>query len=434
MGRVRLLGALVVLLALLAFVSGNGKVLLPALPLVAYLGAGVLSRPRRVRLVAERTLGVPRTAAQAEVDVQVGVLNQGDRIEELLLVDEIPASLSCTGGSTRSFVSLAPGEKVEWSYTVSGKRGEHRWQRVLAETWGHCELLGGRAELESESALLVLPVAERLPPLRIRPRQTRGFSGPIPARAAGPGVSFFGVRDYRMGDPLRWINWRMSSRTEGGLFANEFEQEKVADVGVVLDTRARSYPEHPHDGLFEAAVLAAVSLADLFLSEGNRVALLVYGHSWERVHPGYGKVQRERIRLQLARARTGTNYALQSLAYLPTRMFPPRSQIIMVSPLLPEDREVLVAIRSMGYSLLLVSPDPLDDEVRRRAAAPGGRAQEDFSSALRFAGLERAVAFAALRRAGIVVMDWQCGPVPGASLRSCIARHYAVHLGEELAR
>ncbi len=246
-------------------------------------------------------------------------------------------------------------------------------------------------------------------------------------------MSFFGVRDYRTGDPLRWINWRMSSRSAGGLFANEFEQEKVADVGIVLDARARSYPEHPHEGLFEAAVLAAGSLADLFLSEGNRVALLVYGHSWERVQPGYGKVQRERIRTQLARARTGTNYALQSLTYLPTRMFPPRSQIVMVSPLLPEDRDVLVAIRSMGYSLLLVSPDPADEEVRRRAPAPAGRADDAFRSALRFAGLERAIVFASLRRAGIVVMDWQCGAAPGASLKGCIARHHAVFPGGEHA-
>ncbi len=181
MGRVRLLGALVFLLALLAFVSGNGKVLVPALPLIVYLGAGFLSRPRRLRLASERSLGVPRASTGAEVDVRVSVRNEGDlRIEELLLVDHVPSSLACTGGSTRSFVSLGPGEEVAWSYTVSGRRGEHRWEGTLAEARGHCELLGARTELENESALLVLPEEERLPPLRIRPRQTRGFAGPIP--------------------------------------------------------------------------------------------------------------------------------------------------------------------------------------------------------------------------------------------------------------
>jgi uncharacterized protein (DUF58 family) len=237
-----------------------------------------------------------------------------------------------------------------------------------------------------------------------------------------------------MGDPLRWINWRLSSRSARGLFTNEFEQERIADVGIVLDAREKSYPAHPHEDLFEAAVLAAGSLADFFLSEGNRVALLVYGHSWERVHSGYGKVQRERIREQLARARTGTNYALQSLTYLPTRMFPARSQIVMVSPLVPEDRAVLMAIRSMGYSLLVVSPDPADEEMRRRGHARGDDRDTAVRTAIRIVHLERALLFASLRRAGIVVMDWQCGASPGATLRSCIARQHPVHLGEGLVR
>ena len=56
-------------------------------------------------------------------------------------------------------------------------------------------------------------------------------------------MSFWGVREYQMGDSLRHINWKIAARRmiaarqAQELFTNEFEQERIADVGLILDAR-----------------------------------------------------------------------------------------------------------------------------------------------------------------------------------------------------
>ena len=108
--------------------------------------------------------------------------------------------------------------------------------------------------------------------------------GPSPPGQVAAGTDFFGVREYQPGDPPSAINWRTSARYVDKLYANEFQQERVADVGIVLDGRLRTNEFARGHSLFEYSVQAAASLADALLNQGNRVGLLVYatyfgGHS-----------------------------------------------------------------------------------------------------------------------------------------------------------
>jgi uncharacterized protein (DUF58 family) len=408
----RLILVLVALVSACALAALDGRVLAVALPLLAYVGAGLAASPREVRLRAVRSLERTRIGHGESVEVTVTVVNEGPPIGELQLVDRVPAPLRVAEGSPRLAASLPAGGEVRWRYTVIGARGEHLWEGLGAEAAGFGGLFQTRESLPLQSRLLVLPVAERLSAPRIRPLQTRGFAGPIPSRLAGSGTQFLGVREYRLGDPLGRINGRLAARAAGALYTNEFEQERIADVGLVLDTRAQSYLGSAGGHLFEAGVGAALSLADAFLKEGNRVALLGYGHGIGRVGPGLGKVQLRRITAALAHATTGWNYALESLDNLPTRMFPARSQVVMVTPLLAGDAYALRALRARGYSLLVVSPEDRPD-----TASPGLDAL-----AWRITRLERALLLAQLRRAGVHVVDWAIDRPLGGALRSALAR------------
>jgi len=209
------------------------------------------------------------------------------------------------------------------------------------------------------------------------------------------------VREYQLGDPLRWINWRVVARHTESLYTNVFEQERIADVGLILDARQQNDVLSPDGALFDHSVRATASLADVFLGAGNRVGLLIYGSGMTRTFPGYGKVQRDRIMRALARAKTGFNYALESLEYLPTRFFPARSQIVMVSPLLPEDLRVLVRLKACGYQVMVISPDPIDFEAK--SLAP----HRTFQLATRIARAERKLLLCELQRVGIQIVDWQ---------------------------
>ena len=97
-----------------------------------------------------------------------------------------------------------------------------------------------RQEIKTAGQLFVLPGISRIRQVPIRPRRTRVYAGAIPARVGGPGVEFFGVRNYEPGNSSRRINWRVTARHAEQLYSNEFQQERVADVGIVLDGRERS--------------------------------------------------------------------------------------------------------------------------------------------------------------------------------------------------
>jgi uncharacterized protein (DUF58 family) len=401
MRRFLLLCGLLYGLVLLGLVSLSGEVLVLAIPLVVYLGAALLWRPERPQMRASRSLSASRVSEGDQVVVRLSVINEGEGLEEVVIADVVPPGIELVDGEPEALTSLAAGETVELKYTVRGKRGLFRFRDVQVTAGDFLNLVQWQATLSSPAQFLVMPAVAQLRRVTIRPLRTRATAGPVPARQGGSGVEFYGVREYQPGDALRWINWRASTRHPRSLFTNEFEQERIADVGLILDARQRSDVASSGEALFESAVRATAALADAFLNDGNRVGLLVYGGFVDWTFPGYGRVQRLQILEALARAETGESMVFESLDYLPTRLFPAKSQIVLVSPLCPDDWGHLVRLRARGYQLLVISPDPVTFEARSSGPEP------IWELATRMARLERTLLLRRLRHAGIQVVDWQ---------------------------
>ncbi len=378
----------------------NGQVLVLVLPFIIYLGAGLLDQPGEPRLKVNRSMFADYVMPDEPVTVKLTITNEGARLEEVLVEDVTPAPLDLLDGQTRLLANLSAGATVELKYTLRGKRGAYRFSEVRITAGETLGLFQKQRVISAPGQFLVLPEATRLRRIEIRPRRTRVYSGLIPVRQGGPGIEFFGVREYQPGDLLRWINRRASARHLQSLFVNEFEQERIADVGLILDARQQSDAYTLEGSLFEHSIQATAALADTFLNEGNRVGLFIYGRYLDWTLPGYGKVQRQRILLALARAEQGDDYVFATLEHLPTRLFPARSQLVLISPLLPDDPEILIKLRAYGYRLLVISPNPVAFE---RKGLPAGR---EVELATRLAHLERELLLNKLRQAGIQVIDW----------------------------
>ena len=401
MRRPLLLSLLVYGLLIAGLGSLNGGLIALAVPVVVYLITAFIYSPEMPQITATRTLSATKATPDKPVVITLTLTNKGKHLEELLVEDIVPPHLDVTEGQPRTRVALLPGGTLDLTYTVKGKRGNFRFSNVRVSTTDALGLFRRQRWLEVSSQLLVLPEPLKLKHVAIRPLRTRGCAGPIPSRIGGSGVNFFGVREYQVGDPLRWINWRASARHERAIFTNEFEQERIADVGIILDARKQNDVFTGHDSLFEHAICATAGLAEAFLNDGNRVGMLVYGRGLETTYPGYGKVQRERIFRALAYARTGDSMVFESLDYLPARFFPAKSQIVFVSPLRPDDLQVLVRMRAHGYQILVVSPDPVAFEAQNLPRTPA------VELATRVANLERTLTLRQLRRVGVQVVDWQ---------------------------
>lgn len=377
----------------------NGALLAFALP---YLLFSLIPFWRNIKepiVVIKRCLEPPSVHGGQPCRMTVFMENKGGDLEEVFLADVLPAGLKVEG-SLAYHGELRRGQSKTLVGVVQGVRGKYEFSgfRLLQH-----DLLGMRQHekfLSAPATLAVFPALERVEKLKLSPRRTRIYTGSIRSRESGAGAEFLGTRPYVSGDPMRHLNWKAGARWDL-LITNLFEQERVADVGIVLDARRAVEVKANGESLFEHSVRATASLADYFLRQGNRVGLLIYGRMIEWTFPGYGKGQRARVLAALAKAELGDHAVFSELEHFPTCLFPSESQIVLVSPLLRRDLPMLRYLRAVGYRVLVISPDWITFE---RFFLPPGTST---ALAERITRMEREALLAKLRRAQVNVVEWE---------------------------
>lgn len=401
------LGSAAFLLILIGEILRRGDLLVLALPLICYLALGSYFALPKVELRARRTLSEQRVMSEEIVTVRIELENMGAKLEVVELADSVPSLLEVRHQNSTKIDTIPAGGKISLEYAVAGMRGLARWKDLSVTVTDTLGLFIERRELSCEGEVLIVPTFERLDEVLIRPRRTRIFSGQVKARLGGTGIEFFGVREYYPGDERRYINWKATAR-KARLIVNEFEQERVADVIILLDARERSdVMASPHRGgaggevssLFEHSVRAALALAHYFTAQGNRVGLLIYGKYLDWTWPGFGRWQREKLLRAIASAEKGDKAVFEDLENLPTRLLPAGSQLVFVGPLLESDVKTILDLR-LRYEILCIAPNPVLFESVCLARTP------ETELALRLEHLRRRALLVQLRRAGIRVVDW----------------------------
>ncbi len=400
MRRFIFLSTLVYGLLLAGLSTLQGEFIALAIPFVLYMLFAFWNMPESLNIQIERKISNDRAAPDSDVIITLIIKNLGGDIEELFLEDGISPHLSVRLGSSRHLLRLPKNTSHTLRYTIAGPRGTYNFESIHIEARDGLGLVHRTQSIPTSGQLFVFPDVRRLKSVTIRPRRTRVYAGMIPARAGGSGTEFFGVREYQVGDSPRSINWHVTARQTENLYANEFQQERVADVGIVLDARERANLFHGSNSIFEYSVVAAAALSDAFISQGNHVGLLVYGSYLSWTLPGYGKIQRERMMQALARAVVGVSSVFEGLEHLSSRMFPPESQIVLVSSLVNDDLSVMIQLRARGYQVMVVSPDPVKFE---RGLLP---VSKEVDLAARVIRVERDLLIRKLERAGIQVIEW----------------------------
>lgn len=415
MSRLSFLLFLILALVLTGLNQLNQGVLILALPLGAYLLVAMLYAPSQPTVHISRSTSRIMVNEGGENSVELTVHNQTTAVELLSLQDPTTNHVETVSGQTQLLAQLQPDETVHLHYTL------HQLKNSLAlpditlfasETLG---LFGHSLTIPTKTNVLVVPHFPKLQHVGLRPLRTIGFTGPILSRKSGTGADFFGVRQYQTGDPLRRINWKATARHNNLPFTTEFEQERITDIGLILDARPSANPAFNEQSLLTHSVQAIAGLADALLGEGHRVGLLMYGHgNW--VFPGYGRGQRQRILQMLASRPIATRQAFNSLTQIPTKLFPINSQLILVTPLQNNDEITLLRLRASGYAVLVISPDPIAFEAKNLP-------QTDlFRKAARVAQLERQLLFQQLQQGGVNVINWDIsqplGDLIAASTRS----------------
>ncbi len=385
-----------------ALAMRSAGLFMAAIPILAYATALLAARLRLPypELEVTRTPSAHRVCSGDDVRYTVTVTNCGEALPLIGVLDATLDDAPIHDGEPSYLGPIARDEEVRLSYTLQPGRGFHLQDHVSVASWTRSGLGFQEHALVCSTYISAMPEIDKLPPVNITPRRTHAFAGSIMARAAGPGVDFFGCRAYVSGDDVRRINWRALARSDR-LIINEYEQERMADVTVVLDVRAQAHVEIAGRGTFEPACRAAASLADHMIRRGNRVGFLLYGQSIDWIQPAGGRFHLERILASIVRAKPVRSFAFEDLANIPMSIFPSGSQLILLSSL-PRDEDYDVPIRlvARGYSVLVIH---VNSEKLQASAEPPDAA---LALSLRIRALRRDMVVRQMRRGGVRVLSW----------------------------
>ena len=242
-------------------------------------------------------------------------------------------------------------------------------------------------------------------------------------RRRGEGTDFHQMRDYRVGDSLRQIDWKATARMRR-LVSREYQDERNQHLLMVVDTGRRMLARDGELVHFDQVLDAALVVSWLALRQGDAVGMLASGgeHRWVAPQRGMGAVDvLLRASYDLQPRPVATDYL--AMATELARRQRRRSLVMLVTNLRDEDTEdLLAAVRMLQQRHRVVVASlreealdvALDDDVRDLRGAIRASAAARYLQ-------QRAAAHEALRSQRVSVLDVTCAELPGALVERYLA-------------
>jgi uncharacterized protein (DUF58 family) len=207
-----------------------------------------------------------------------------------------------------------------------------------------------------------------------------------PSRRRGVSAEFAEVRDYRAGDDLRLVDWRLVGRSDRW-FVKQFHEETHMSAVLLVDASASmgwsSRPGTLPTKAWYASLLAGV-LGLLLLRQGDRVGLGVFDtevRAW--LPPRGGRGQEARLLRYLSelepRGASAAGLPLREAALRLRR----RGLVILLSDLLMEEEPAVKALRYLAHRGHEVVVAHVMDPGERALAGSGTRLLRDPESGTR---------------------------------------------------
>lgn len=320
---------------------------------------------------------------------------------------------------------LTPGTVARVDYTLRpDMRGPARFEGVQLRLRSPLALWRQRRDAGTPRQVRVFPNFAPLTRFALlgADRASRLVGAHI-RRRRGEGTDFHQMREYRVGDSLRQIDWKASSRARK-LISREYQDEKNQQLVVVLDTGRRMLAQDGALSHFDHALDATLVVSYLALRQGDAVGLLAIGgeRRWMAPQRGMGAVDTLlRVSHDLQPQPVATDYlaAATELSLRQRR----RGLLMLVTNLRDEDIEdVLAAVRMLQKRHLVIVASLREralDEVLDTPVHDHDDAVRAGATARYLA--QRKTAHDALRNHRIAVLDVTGDELPAALVERYLA-------------
>ena len=240
-------------------------------------------------------------------------------------------------------------------------------------------------------------------------------------RRRGEGTDFHQLREYRVGDSLRQIDWKATARSRK-LISREYQDEKNQQLVLLLDTGRRLLAREGALAHFDHVLNAALVVSYLALRQGDAAGLMASGgpSRWVAPQRGLGAIDNLlRASYDLQPQAVATDYlaAATELSLRQRR----RALVMLVTNVRDEDIEDLLAAVRLLQQRHLVCVASLRERALDEALA---RPVHDLQDALAAGALaryleQRAAAHERLRSHRVMVLD-----VTGEELPAALVERY----------
>jgi Uncharacterized conserved protein (some members contain a von Willebrand factor type A (vWA) domain) len=198
-------------------------------------------------------------------------------IKHLLIIEEIPLGFSILEGKTIFWGEIK--NSVEIEYTLKSLQiGVHEFKNVTIIIFDPLILFFKKIKVPLYTKVEVMPMINM--PLTIPYIRTLGFVkeyGFKESKVKGIGYDFYGIREYQLGDDLRYIAWRNVAKSpERKFFIIEREEENKTDVLILLDVSMSMAEGYEGKRKFDFAALAISNLSYLIIRNEDRLHLAYF--------------------------------------------------------------------------------------------------------------------------------------------------------------
>ncbi len=345
-----------------------------------------------------------------DMNVRFIVKNKGLGIGFVEIYDQLPPQARITKGSNYTLLYMKPWQEVSFEYSLKlPLRGHYHLGPVKLRVKDAFDLFYNEKLEESLHSFSVFPQIEVLEEQIIKSRAPKLLSGAMPLNVIGAGTEFYSLREFVPGDSLRSVNWKALAK-KGKMMVNETVREDVMDVILLVDARDVSAVGGGKDTPLEMSCRAAATYAKQLLDERNKVALMVYGDTIERVDLDRGEHHLFKILTALSSAKPQGNLKLEIVLKDLLPYIPSGSPLILFSSL-DDDHTIPEAFTntiSRGYTITTVSPSSLDFEERMKRIP---------AQPLLIARIERDNLISEIRSFGMQVGDWKSDEAVNTALQ-----------------
>lgn len=287
--------------------------------------------------------------------VHYHLANESDDELRFEFYDRIPVTVECSDFPLKNKLPANQGLTLIYSF-IPKERGDAYFQQaqlLVTSRWGLWNFV---VPLGNTSEIKVYPnfsVVSNAPLINIE--RNMNVLGAHLSQKRGEGMEFHQLREFRIGDTLKQVDWKATARLNKPI-SREYQEEKDQYLVFLLDNSRRMRSKEDNLSYFDHALNALLVNSYMALGKGDAVGVLTFSGSSQWLSPIKGKSNINHLLNHLYSVETSTDSgdyvnAAESLMQEHRK----RSLVVIITNLHDEDHnDILLATKLLAKNHLVM--------------------------------------------------------------------------------